>query len=583
MYILGISCFYHDGAACLLRDGEIVAAAEEERFTRLKHDSSFPIHAVNYCLQEAGITPRELDRVVFYEKPLLKFERILSSYIDTFPASQTAFVRALNLWLGEKLWVRGLVKDRVRGYRGRISFSEHHLSHAASAFLVSPFDEAAVLTADGVGEWTTTAAGVGQGTDLQLVKEIRFPHSIGLLYSAFTAYLGFEVNEGEYKVMGMAAYGRPRYTDLVRRVVDVASDGSYQLNLMYFDHHRALRAFSRALEELLGPPRDPNAELDQRFADLAASVQSVVEDIMVRLASDLRRVTGLRSLCMAGGVALNGLANARILREAGFDHVFVQPAAGDSGGAIGAAAYLYHTVLGQPRTAPMRHAYLGPSFRDEQIAEFLDHHQIPAARLSDQEIVTSVADRLARGEVVGWFRGRMEFGPRALGCRSILADPRSSGMKDVVNEKIKHREAFRPFAPAVPLDDAPRYFELECESPYMLLIVPVREEQRRAIPAVTHEDGTARVQTVRRDDNASFYDLIKEFDRRAGVPVVLNTSFNVRGEPIVCTPAQAFNDFAYTDLDYLVLGNYGVAADAKKLLFPYPGRTRTKDTMELAI
>lgn len=563
MYVLGISCFYHDAAACLVRDGTIVAAAEEERFSRRKHDSGFPVHAIRYCLEEAGVGPADVDHLVFYEKPLLKFERILSSYVDTFPTSRDAFVRAMSVWFREKLWTRGLIAKQVP-WRGPVWFGEHHLSHAASAFLVSPFEEAAVITADGVGEWTTTSAGVGQGTSLELIREIRYPHSLGLLYSAFTGYLGFEVNEGEYKVMGMAAYGQPRYVDQVRRLIDVAEDGSYQLDMRYFEYHRALRSYGRRFVELFGPPRRPEAELEQRYADIAASVQAVLEDVLVRMATHLRKETGLSKLCLAGGVALNGLANTRILKEAGFDELFIQPAAGDAGGAVGAAAYFYHTVLGNRRCAPMRHAYLGPAFSDEEIASFLARHDIPAVELSDDALVERVADLLALDHVVGWFRGRMEFGPRALGSRSILASPRRPEMKDILNEKIKHRESFRPFAPSVTLEDAPRYFELDCESPYMLHIPKVRPEKRAEIPAVTHTDGTARLQTVSRDVNPVYYDVIRAFERRTGVPVIVNTSFNVRGEPIVCTPQDAYDCFARTDMDELVLGNYLLDRDAKK-------------------
>ncbi len=572
MNIIGISCLYHDAAACLYRDGEIVAAAEEERFTRRKHDDSFPVNAIRYCLDQGGIAPGEVDHVVFYEKPLLKFERILSSMIDTFPSSGSAFARAMEHWLTQKLWTRGLIRKHLPA--GALAFSEHHISHAASAFLVSPFEEAAILTADGVGEWTTTAVGVGRGGSLELLREIRFPHSLGLFYSAFTAYLGFEVNEGEYKVMGLAAYGRPNRTDEVRRLIDVAADGSFQLDMSYFGHHRSLTTFSRRFVEHFGPARHPEAEVEQRYADLAASVQQVLGDVLVRIATDLRRTTGLSRLAMAGGVALNGLANRRILREAGFDEVFIQPAAGDSGGAIGAAAYLAHSILGEPRTAPMRHAYLGPEFGDHEISGFLRAHNIDAARYDDGPLVERVADLLAAEQVVGWHRGRSEFGPRALGARSILASPRRAEMKDIINEKIKHRERFRPFAPSVPVEDAGRYFELDHESPYMLFIVPVRPERRAEIPAVTHEDGTARVQTVDGASNPLYYDLLRAFGRRTGTPVLVNTSFNVRGEPIVNTPAEAYNCFAHTGIDHLVLGNWLLGPETKRMLFPSPTHHR---------
>jgi carbamoyltransferase len=583
LYVLGISCFYHDAAACLIRDGEIVAAAEEERFTRKKHDSAFPAQAVSYCLSVAGIGPEEVDHVIFYEKPLLKFERILSSCIDTFPHSRAAFVRAMEIWLSEKLWAKGLIQASMHR-RGRITFGEHHVSHAASAFLVSPFEEAAVLSVDGVGEWTTTATGAGHGTEMELIREIRFPHSLGLLYSAFTAYLGFEVNEGEYKVMGMAAYGRPKHVDKVRSLLDLASDGSYQLDLRHFEHHRALRTYSARFEGLFGSARRPDGAVTQRHMDVAASVQQVLEEVLVTVAADLRRVSGLRDICLAGGVALNGLANTRILREAGFERMFVQPAAGDSGGAIGAAAFLYHAVLGRPRVAPMRHAYLGPEYDADTIEAFLDRNQIPAVRLGDDELLDSVSGMIERGAVVGWFQGRMEFGPRALGSRSILADARRAEMKDVLNEKIKHRESFRPFAPAVLVEEGTRWFELPAdESPYMLHIVPVRADKRSLIPAVTHEDGTARVQTVDRHTNPRFHALISRFAARTGVPVIINTSFNVKGEPIVRTPAEAYNCFAHTDIDHLVLGPFVVDAAAKRRFMPYPGRERIRETDELPI
>ncbi len=569
MYVLGISCFYHDAAACLLRDGEIVAAAEEERFSRRKHDASFPFEAIRYCLEVAGIDAAQVDHVAFYEKPLLRFERILSQYIDTFPRSRGAFTLALATWLHDKLWVQATIRDRF-GREPQVAFGEHHLSHAASAFLVSPFDEAAVLTLDGVGEWTTTAVGIGRGTTLELLREIRFPHSLGLFYSAFTAYLGFEVNEGEYKVMGLAAYGRPRHIDSVRRLIDVADDGSFQLDLRYFVHHRALGSYGKRFVETFGPPRPPEAEVEQRHADIASSVQTVLEETVVRLATDLRWTSGLPRLCMAGGVALNGLANARVLRDAGFDDLYVQPAAGDSGGAIGAAAYFYHAVLGGPRTAPMRHAYLGSEYTNSEIHAFLSGLDIDAPDRDDGALVDAVAELLAAGRVVGWFQGRMEFGPRALGSRSILADPRRAEMKDVLNAKIKHRERFRPFAPSVTVEDASRFFELAGESPYMLQIVPVRPEQRSVIPAVTHVDGTARVQTVARDTNPLYYDLIRAFERRTGVPVLVNTSFNVRGEPIVRTPAEAYRCFVETEMDHLVLGSVILDAGAKRAVAPGP-------------
>ncbi len=515
MYVLGISCFYHDAAACLLRDGEIVAAVEEERFTRRKHDLSFPINAIRYCLREAGIAPTEVDHVIFYEKPLLKFERTQHLRRDLSPLPRR--VRPRDGRVVPRQAVDALAHPIAR------EATRPHLVRGASpfsrcAYLVSPFDEAAVLTADAVGEWTTTSIGVGHGTSLELLKEIRFPHSLGLLYSTFTAYLGFEVNESEYKVMGMAAYGKPRYVDEVRRLIDVAEDGSFQLNMRYFEYHRALRMFGSRFIELFGPSRVSDAPLEERHADIAASVQQVLEDVLLRIALRLRRETGMPKLCMAGGVALNGLANTRILKEAGFDEIFIQPAAGDAGGSVGAAAYLYHTVLGGARGSPMGHAYLGPGYSNAEIEGFLARHGIPATRLSDEELVEQVAWLFERDHVVGWFRGRMEFGPRALGARSILASPRNPQMQEILNTKIKHRESFRPLAPAVTLEDAPSYFDLSCDSPYMLHIPRVRPEKRGEIPAVTHVDGTARVQTVSRVTNPVYYDLIRAFERAPASP-----------------------------------------------------------------
>ena len=573
MDILGISCFYHDAAACLLRDGRIIAAAEEERFSRRKHDSGFPEQAIRYCLEAGEIVPEELDYVIFYEKPLLKFERIATSYAASFPSSRGVFVRAMQTWLSDKLWIRSQIRKQL-GYSGSILFGEHHLSHAASAFFPSPFEEAAVVTADGVGEWSTTTLGVGRGLDLELTHELHYPHSLGLLYSAFTAYLGFEVNEGEYKVMGMAAYGQTRYVDQVKQLIHLAEDGSFHLDMRYFAYHRSLRSITRAFVDLLGPPRRAEAELDQRYADLAASIQTVTEDAMVGLARRARELTGARNLCMAGGVALNVLGNSRVLRDAGFDNLWVQPAAGDSGGCVGAATYLYHSVLGEGRREVMHTAYLGPEFSDAEIQAFLRAHDVPFQALEREQIAPVVGRLLAEGNVIGWFQGRMEFGPRALGARSILANPTEESMRDKVNAKIKHREQFRPFAPSVLREAASTYFTFDGrdrESPFMLLVAEVKPDKRHLVPAITHADGTARVQTVRREQQPLYYDLIEAFGKLTGVPVLLNTSFNVRGEPIVCTPAEAFNSFSHTDMDYLVLGNALVPASAKRQLSAYPG------------
>jgi carbamoyltransferase len=585
--ILGISCYYHDAAACLLRDGVIVAAAEEERFSRKKHDASFPILAAQYCLDAGGIGVDDLDYVVFYEKPLIKFERILAGYAATFPRSRAAFVKAMQTWLTDKLWTGSHIRDALR-YGGPLLFGEHHLSHAASAFFPSPFEHAAVVTADGVGEWATTTLGVGNDMDLELGHEIRYPHSLGLLYSAFTSYLGFEINEGEYKVMGMAAYGRPTQVDKVRKLVSLAADGSFRLDMRYFGYHHGLQSLSDAFVDLFGPARDPELAMNEQYADIAASIQAVTEDGMLGLTRRARELSGSKNLCLAGGVALNVLANSRVLREAGFDQVWVQPAAGDSGGCVGAATYLYHSVLRQPRGQPMQTAYLGPDFSNETIRAFLEREEIAHTTLRAGDLVPSVARLLAANNVIGWFQGRMEFGPRALGARSILANPIEPTMQDTLNAKIKHRELFRPFAPSTPREAVDTFFELdscgaERESPFMLFIARVRPEKRHLLPAVTHVDGTARVQTVRREHNPLFHDLLCAFGELTGVPVLLNTSFNVRGEPIVCTPEEAFNSFSHTDMDYLVLGNALIPSASKRQLGPYPGAARVRDNVEVIV
>ena len=587
MNILGLSCFYHDAGACLLQDGVVVAAAEEERFSRLKHDARLPMQAASYCLESAGLEPDDLDYVIFYEKPLLKFERIVAGYAATYPRSRGAFVNAMEAWLGQKLWVRGQIRQAL-GYSGEILFGEHHLSHAASAFFPSPFDEAAVLTADGVGEWATTTLGVGHGIDLEVTHEIRYPHSLGLLYSAFTAFLGFEVNEGEYKVMGMAAYGRPTCVDKVRRLITLAEDGSFRLDMRYFGYHHGLRSLDRAFVDLFGPARQPGAELEQRYADVAASIQLVTEEAMLGLARRTRQLSGSDNLCMAGGVALNVLANARILRESGFRRVWIQPAAGDAGGCVGAATYLHHTVLRHQRRSPMDTAYLGPAYSNDEIRAFLSDEGVAFTALDECAIAPTVARLLANNEVVGWFHGRMEFGPRALGARSILANPTDPSMKDTLNAKIKHREPFRPFAPAVLVEAAPTYFDFGVpdgapDSPFMLLTARVRPDKQHLLPAITHVDGTARVQTVSREHNPLFYALIEEFGKLTGVPVLVNTSFNVRGEPIVCSPREAFNSFAHTDMDYLLLGNALIPSSSKRKLSRYPGQREVHQGVEVFV
>jgi len=553
--ILGISCFYHDSAACLIQDGRLVAAASEERFTRKKHDEGFPKEAIQYCLRAGKIEAKDLDYVGFYDKPFLKFERLLSTYLSTFPRGFLSFSKAMPVWLKEKLWIPQMIRKELN-YEGKILFTEHHLSHAASAFLVSPFKESAILTVDGVGEWATASYGVGRDREIDLFKEIRFPHSVGLLYSAFTYYLGFKVNSAEYKVMGLAPYGVPRYVDQVKRLIDIKDDGSFEMDMRYFSYHHGLRMVNGRFGKLFGgPPRDPESKLDQRHKDIAASVQKVTEEIMLKMASYLHRETKMENLCLAGGVALNCVANGRILREGPFKDLFVQPAAGDAGGALGVAAYIYHSLLDNPRGEPMEDAYLGPEYTEEEILETLKRYSAPYRRLERDELVREVAALIEGQTVIGWFQGRMEFGPRALGNRSILADARNPENKDVVNLKIKFRESFRPFAPTVLEERIAEYFEIDRPSPYMLLVAPVREG-KRVIPSVTHVDHSARIQSINRRQNPLYYDMIKEFERRTGVPVIINTSFNVRGEPIVCTPDDAYRCFMRTHMDYLVLGPY---------------------------
>ncbi|HTS15040.1 MAG TPA: carbamoyltransferase [Candidatus Sulfotelmatobacter sp.] len=556
-HVLGISCFYHDSAAALLRDGVVVAAGQEERFSRKKHDSDFPVHAIRYVLKEAGVRPEELDAVGFYDKPLLKFERMLSTYTATFPRSFGSFRKAMPVWLKEKLWVPSIIRRELRPYRGPIYFAEHHMSHAASCFLPSPFEEAAILTIDGVGEWATASYGVGRGTDITMLKEIRFPHSLGLLYSAFTYYLGFKVNSAEYKVMGLAPYGKPVHFDrIMRDMVQVNEDGSFKLDMKYFSYDHGLRMTNQAFDQFFGgPPRKPETWMNEREFDIAASIQKVCEEIVLRMARHLHGETGLTRLCMAGGVALNCVANGRVIRETPFKELWVQPAAGDAGGAVGVAHYLYNTIHKQPRAAGWTHAYLGPEFSDAEIARYLEGAGAKYTTLADADLVARTAKLISEGEVVGWFQGRMEFGPRALGGRSILADPRDPKMRDTLNMKIKFREGFRPFAPSVLLDKAAEWFEIDCDSPYMLLVAQVREG-RRCIPSVTHVDNSARLQTVTREEAPLYYDLIREFERITGVPIVINTSFNVRGEPIVCTPHDAYLCFMRTNMDHLVLGHH---------------------------
>ena len=587
MDVLGISCYFHDAAAALLRDGQILAAAEEERFTRKKHDYEFPQHAIDFCLRTGGIEARSLDYVAFFEKPFVKFERLLLTSMQTFPRSHRVFREAMISWLGDKLWIKHLIQRRLGVPASKILFSEHHLSHAASTFFCSPFEEAAILTVDGVGEWATASLGVGKGTDIKLLKEIRFPHSLGLLYSAFTAFLGFEVNEGEYKVMGMAPFGEPRHTDKVYKLIRLGSDGSFELDMDYFSFHcSADKTFGAKFEDLFGPSRDPNSlfftdvsgypsyfgekpanykELEKQnryYADVAASIQSVTEEVLLKMAHCAFKETGAKNLCMAGGVALNSVANGRILREAPFEQIYIQPAAGDGGGAIGAALYAHHMVLGRPRSFVLEHAYWGEEHPPENIESFLQKKGIRYQRLEKEEkLIEQVIDRLQKGQVVGWSQGRFEWGPRALGNRSILADPRRADMKDIVNVKIKFREPFRPFAPSVLAERAGEYFQLldpprHYPARFMLYVVDVKDAKRDLIPAVTHVDGTARPQTVRKEFNPRYYQLIETFGQATGIPIILNTSFNLKGEPIVNTPQEAFHTFSQSGMDVLVLGDY---------------------------
>ncbi len=555
MYILGISCFYHDAAAALLKDGVILAAAAEERFTRQKHCLEFPHHAIKFCLDYAGITAEQLDYVGFYEKPLLKFERIILSHINTFPHSLRSFLYAIPLWLRQKLWIKSIIQKELK-FHGNVIFVEHHLAHAASAFLVSPFDEAAIITVDGTGEWATTACGYGSSSEIKLIKEIQFPHSLGLLYSAVTAYLGFRVNNCEGKVMGLAAYGKPKYYDKFRKLIEIKEDGSFRLDLSYFAYHYRLEMFNLKFRELFGEPRAPEKEITQRDVDLAATLQKILEECLIKISENLYQVIGMRKLCIAGGVGLNSVANGRILAETPFEEIFIQPGAGDDGTSIGVAAYIYSTLLKNGRNYIMKDAYLGPSYSTEEVKKFLQGKEEAVFQAySTSELIEKVAKLLSQGKIVGWFQGRMEFGPRALGARSILADPRNPKMKDILNEKVKHRESFRPYAPSVILEEAKEYFELECASPFMLLVASVREDKKRIIPAVTHVDGTARIQTVSRKENTLFYELIQKFKDITGVPMILNTSFNVRGEPIVCNPEDAYQCFLKTEMDFLVMEN----------------------------
>jgi len=582
MNILGLSAFYHDSAACLVRDGEIIAAAQEERFTRKKHDASFPEQAVRYCLRESGLNVNELDYVTFYEKPFLKFDRILHTYLAYAPVGLRSFLMAIPLWIRERIWMKELIR-RELGCVCKVLFPEHHESHAASAFFPSPFSEAAFLTCDGVGEWTTTSYGVGRGNQIQMLAELRFPHSLGLLYSAFTYFTGFKVNSGEYKLMGLAPYGQPKYRDLIlRELIDLKHDGSFRLNMEYFNYGVGLTMTNVAFNRLFDrPPRKPESRLTQSDMDLACSIQDVTNEIILRMARHIRKETGQRNLCLAGGVALNCVASGSLLRERIFDRIWIQPAAGDAGGALGAALFAWHQILDKERKTDdvndsQRGSYLGPRYRNNEIRAYLETQKIPFTQLTDDELPGKIAELINAQKVIGWFYGRMEFGPRALGARSIIGDARSPKMQELMNLKIKFRESFRPFAPAVLRERLSEWFQLDEESPYMLLVAPVSKNRRHEIaadqqdlfglqklltirsdiPAVTHIDFSARIQTVTDRNQPMFYRVIKNFEQRYGCPVIINTSFNVRGEPIVATPEHAFTCFMRTNMDYLLLGNF---------------------------
>ncbi|MFZ2301203.1 MAG: carbamoyltransferase [Gallionella sp.] len=587
MRVLGISAFYHDSAACLIEDGRIIAAAQEERFTRKKHEAGFPQHAIQCCLKVRGVELNQIDYIAFYDKPFLKFERLLETYVAFAPHGFRSFRMAIPLWLKEKLFQKILLRDELKklgagaDIEDRLLFAEHHQSHAASAFFASPFEEAVVLTMDGVGEWTTTSAAIGRGNHLEMLKEIHFPHSIGLLYSAFTYYLGFKVNSGEYKVMGLAPYGEAKYTDIIlNKLIDLKADGTFRLDMQYFDYCTGLKMINEKFNELFGgPPRKPEEPLTQKHMDLAASVQWITEEIVLRLTRSLSSETGIKNLCLAGGVALNCVANGRILRDGKFEQIWVQPAAGDAGGAVGAALAAYYTHLGMPRQTngkdAMSGSYLGPSYEESEIEQQLTAAGAHFEKLSDSDLIEATVDALAAEKAVGWFQGRMEFGPRALGARSILGDPRSATMQKTLNLRVKYRESFRPFAPAVLREDVSEWFELDCDSPYMLFVANVVKNKQREmtkdqhalfgidklnvprseIPAVTHVDYSARIQTVNQETNPRFHMLLTAFKARTSCPVLVNTSFNVRGEPIVCTPQDAFRCFMGSEIELLVVGN----------------------------
>jgi carbamoyltransferase len=581
IYILGISCFYHDAAAALIRDGEIMAAAQEERFTRKRHDFGFPKNAIQYCMNEAGIIAKDLSFVAFYDKPLLKFERILLSYLSYVPKGFRSFNKAIPLWLKDRLWMSSFISEKL-DYDGKILFTEHHESHASSAFYPSPFREAAILTMDGVGEWATTSFGVGRDNDFELLYEIKFPHSLGLLYSAFTYYTGFKVNSAEYKVMGLAPYGEPKYTDLIlKELIDLKEDGSFKLNMKYFNYCAGLTMTNKKFDELFNrPPRKPETQITQLDMDLARSIQVVTEKVMLKASRHIHKLTGQKNLCLAGGVALNCVANGRVLQEGPFENIWIQPSAGDAGGALGAALRIWYKYLGNKRTADsindsQKGSFLGPGYTDDYIENYLKKNNIPYTKFAKEALLQTVSQYINDEKVIGWFQGRMEFGPRALGARSIIGDARSPFMQSRMNLKIKFRESFRPFAPSVLAEKAKDYFDIKSESPYMLLVADVNNSHlkkdnskepegfdrlkiiRSDIPAVTHVDNSARLQTVSKDTpNKIYYELIDELYKNTGCPVIINTSFNIRGEPIVASPEDAYRCFMRTEMDYLVMGSF---------------------------
>jgi carbamoyltransferase len=575
MNILGLSFYYHDSSAALVQDGKLVAASEEERFSRVKHDSGFPELAIDFVLKMGGITLHDVDYVVFYEKPFIKFERMLLSAMATFPRSSAVFRESMQRWVSDKLWIKSMMSKRMGVPNSKLLFAEHHVSHAASSFYTSPFEESAILTIDGAGEWSTSTMGVGRGNKIEVIKEMRFPHSLGLLYSAFTAYCGFEINEGEYKLMGMHPYGEPKYVDKIYELIKVGDDGSLWHDMKYFAYHYSRDStLTEAFGEHFGrPPRDPKLQdksLDPYYCDMAASIQKVTEEVIMKMANHLHELTGLNNLCLAGGVALNSVANFKTLRDGPFENVYIHPAPGDDGGCVGAAYWAYNHVLDQPRGPALDHAYLGSEYSDEEIEEFLTRNDIAFEKFEDdEEFFDFVAQSLVDGMVCGWYRGRFEWGPRALGARSIIADPRKAEMKEKLNAKIKFREAFRPFAPSVLEERANEFFEIpeaqkHFPARFMLYVTPVRDDKRDVLPAITHEDGSGRLQTVYKDTNPGYHRMIERFGELTGVPVVMNTSFNLKGEPIVEHPSHAFNTFSLSGMDLLLLNNYVIRADAKK-------------------